>query len=146
MGGSLRLAPLLRGIDLIERSGNLSGNLPTAKEEQAEENDFRACFKNGSCRREEAEECAILGRSPPPHQTVRKLLASRRPWKNDLHSFDMARFLWRRGVREPFFRSSKTPFRSFRTACHVGGYYHRIKRHLQNWGVYPMADDLGCVT
>src|SRR5207247_5637367 len=59
---------------------------------------------------------------PPTSQTVRKLLASRRPWKNDLHSFDMARFLWRRGVREPFFRSSKMPFRSFRTACHVGGY------------------------
>src|SRR6266700_867544 len=34
----------------------------------------------------------------------------------------MARFLWRRGVREPFFRSSKMPFRSFRTACNAGGY------------------------
>src|SRR5438477_3078445 len=34
----------------------------------------------------------------------------------------MARFLWRRGVREPFFRSSKMPFRSFRTVCDVGGY------------------------
>src|SRR3989442_15783028 len=71
---------------------------------------------------EEAEKGAFHRENPPPHQTVRKLLASRRPWKNDLHSFDMARFLWRRGVREPFFRSSKTPFRSFRTACYVGGY------------------------
>src|SRR5947209_6299218 len=68
--------------------------------------------------------------SPPPYQTVRKLLASRRPWKNDLHSFDMARFLWRRGVREPFFRSSKMPFRSFRTACHVGGYQITRRRSI----------------
>jgi len=39
MCGSLRFAPLLRGIDLIERSRNLSANLPTAKEEQAEQSE-----------------------------------------------------------------------------------------------------------